>query len=124
MGRIFLEHLGGRTIITCKCKTPITNCYHITSDQFTGSTGAAALYDKAVNIEFGNAEVRSLFFMFAPIKAHCYVSQCLYISMRLLFSRIFPVLGAITLSVELSMEATHDRLGRKRTAIPRIVFAV
>ena len=53
MGRLFLEYPSGEKIYTCaQCNTPLTNKENLRSNRFTGSTGRAFLFDKAVNIKF------------------------------------------------------------------------
>ena len=47
MGRVFLEHIGGRRVFTCaNCSAPLTNRSELISTRFTGATGRAFLFNK------------------------------------------------------------------------------
>lgn len=53
MGRVFLEHLGGKRIFTCaQCTAPLTNRDQLLSTRFTGATGRAFLFHKVNKIYF------------------------------------------------------------------------
>uniref|UniRef100_A0A0R3RYJ9 Protein yippee-like n=1 Tax=Elaeophora elaphi TaxID=1147741 RepID=A0A0R3RYJ9_9BILA len=61
MGRYFLEHLGGRRIFSCdSCKAFLTNEDELISKHFTGSTGPAFLFDRVVNIEYSEMQLRTM----------------------------------------------------------------
>ncbi|VDK69266.1 unnamed protein product [Litomosoides sigmodontis] len=61
MGRYFLEHLGGRRIFSCDgCKAFLTNEDELISKHFTGSTGPAFLFDRVVNIEYSEMQLRTM----------------------------------------------------------------
>ena len=51
MGRPFLQHMGGAYVYSCeRCDTFLTNKKELVSTQFTGTTGAAFLFRKVVNL--------------------------------------------------------------------------
>lgn len=51
MGRIYLEHIGGTRLFSCaNCDTVLTNRNELVSTRFTGATGRAFLFHKAVNL--------------------------------------------------------------------------
>jgi hypothetical protein len=53
MGRIYLEHIGGRKLFTCaQCDTFLTNRAELISTRFTGATGRAFLFNKVVNLSY------------------------------------------------------------------------
>ena len=53
MGRIYLEHIGGRRLFTCaQCDTFLTNRNELISTRFTGATGRAFLFNKVVNLHY------------------------------------------------------------------------
>ena len=53
MGRVFLEHFGGSKLFSCKeCNTFLTNRDQLMSSRFTGATGRAILFAKAVNLNY------------------------------------------------------------------------
>ena len=53
MGRIYLEHLGGRRLFSGgRCDTFLTNRDELISTRFTGATGRAFLFNKVVNLEY------------------------------------------------------------------------
>lgn len=73
MGRLFLEHLGGRRIFMCdQCQTYLTNRHEILSTHFRGklfwyekisslgATGAAYLFRKVVNVRYAKVEERNM----------------------------------------------------------------
>lgn len=61
MGRYFLEHLGGHRIFSCdSCKAFLTNEDELISKHFTGSTGPAFLFDRVVNIEYSEMQLRTM----------------------------------------------------------------
>ncbi|KHN82175.1 Protein yippee-like 5 [Toxocara canis] len=61
MGRYFLEHLGGRRIFSCEnCKAFLTNEDELISRHFTGSTGPAFLFDRVVNVEYSETQMRTM----------------------------------------------------------------
>ena len=59
MGRVFLNHLGGRRIFSCAaCDSPLTNRAELISTRFTGATGRAFLFNRVVNLSFSDAQDR------------------------------------------------------------------
>ena len=53
MGRVFLEHMGGRRLFSCsQCDTFLTNRENLLSTRFTGATGRAFLFNKVVNLKY------------------------------------------------------------------------
>lgn len=51
MGRIFLDHIGGSRLFSCaNCDTVLTNRNELVSTRFTGATGRAFLFHRAVNL--------------------------------------------------------------------------
>uniref|UniRef100_A0A0N5BLU7 Protein yippee-like n=1 Tax=Strongyloides papillosus TaxID=174720 RepID=A0A0N5BLU7_STREA len=61
MGRLFIEHLGGKRMYVCKkCNTYLTNKEQMISSRFTGSTGRAYLFDKVVNLEYSEMQARNM----------------------------------------------------------------
>ncbi len=53
MGRIYLEHIGGRRLFSCaQCDTFLTNRSELISTRFTGATGRAFLFNKVVNLNY------------------------------------------------------------------------
>ncbi|VDD83547.1 unnamed protein product [Mesocestoides corti] len=60
MGILFIEHLGGRIVVECKCHTPLTNADELISANFQGATGSAMLFRKVVNIFFSALEPRKM----------------------------------------------------------------
>ena len=51
MGRIYLEHIGGKRLFSCaQCDTFLTNRNELISTRFTGATGRAFLFNKVVNL--------------------------------------------------------------------------
>uniref|UniRef100_A0A914S0C1 Yippee domain-containing protein n=1 Tax=Parascaris equorum TaxID=6256 RepID=A0A914S0C1_PAREQ len=61
MGRYFLEHLGGRRIFSCEnCKAFLTNEDELISRHFTGSTGPAFLFERVVNVEYSETQLRTM----------------------------------------------------------------
>ena len=53
MGRIFIEHIGGTRLFSCAdCHTVLTNRDELISTKFTGATGRAFLFNKAVNLNY------------------------------------------------------------------------
>lgn len=50
MGRIFLDHIGGTRLFSCaNCDTILTNRSELISTRFTGATGRAFLFNKAMD---------------------------------------------------------------------------
>lgn len=61
MGRLFVDHMGGSKVISCKkCLTPLTNKDNLESGNFQGSTGKAYLFTKAINLRMGDVQQRSM----------------------------------------------------------------
>lgn len=61
MGRPFIEHMGGQRVIICKkCKTPLTNKENFESGEYRGSTGAAFLFTKAINLRYSEIQERNM----------------------------------------------------------------
>uniref|UniRef100_A0A0N4ZB22 Protein yippee-like n=1 Tax=Parastrongyloides trichosuri TaxID=131310 RepID=A0A0N4ZB22_PARTI len=61
MGRLFIEHLGGKRMYVCrKCNTYLTNKDEMVSNRFTGATGRAYLFDRVVNLEYSEMKARSM----------------------------------------------------------------
>ncbi|XP_067933020.1 protein yippee-like 5 [Watersipora subatra] len=59
MGRVFLEHPGGKRIFTCaQCAAPLTNRDQLLSTRFTGATGRAFLFHKVVNLKYSELQDR------------------------------------------------------------------
>ncbi|KRY50819.1 Protein yippee-like 5 [Trichinella britovi] len=59
MGRLFLEHLGGTRLFSCtNCDVFLTNRSELVSTRFTGATGRAFLFNKVVNLDFGEVQDR------------------------------------------------------------------
>jgi len=59
MGRIYLEHIGGRRLFTCaQCDTFLTNRNELISTRFTGATGRAFLFNKVVNLHYSEVQDR------------------------------------------------------------------
>ena len=53
MGRIYLEHIGGKRLFSCaQCDTFLTNRNELISTRFTGATGRAFLFNKVVNLRY------------------------------------------------------------------------
>lgn len=53
MGRVHLEHLGGKRVFSCAhCDTFLTNKHELISTRFTGATGRAFLFNRVVNLNF------------------------------------------------------------------------
>lgn len=53
MGRIYLEHMGGRRTFTCsQCHTFLTNRNELISRRFTGANGRGFLFNKVVNLRY------------------------------------------------------------------------
>lgn len=59
MGRVFLDHPGGRRLFSCSnCNTCLTNRDELISIRFTGATGPAYLFNRVVNLIHGPVEKR------------------------------------------------------------------
>jgi len=59
MGRVFLEHIGGQRLFSCQqCDTNLTNRSELISTRFTGATGRAFLFNRAVNLTFSECQDR------------------------------------------------------------------
>ena len=59
MGRIFLEHIGGTRLFSCaNCDTVLTNRNELVSTRFTGATGRAFLFHRAVNLVHNEIQER------------------------------------------------------------------
>ncbi|XP_055371227.1 protein yippee-like 5 [Condylostylus longicornis] len=59
MGKVFLEHLGGKKIYTChNCDAYLTNKEELISTRFTGATGRAYLFKRVVNLTHSNVQDR------------------------------------------------------------------
>ena len=53
MGRVFLEHIGGKRLFSCAtCFTNLTNRNELISTRFTGATGRAYLFHRVVNLTY------------------------------------------------------------------------
>ncbi len=62
MGRLYLEHIGGKRLFSCKqCDTFLTNRGELISTRFTGATGRAFLFNKVVNLIYRYVEGNSTF---------------------------------------------------------------
>ncbi|GIX68414.1 protein yippee-like 5 [Caerostris extrusa] len=61
MGKIFLTHIGGTRLFCCAgCDTVITNRSELISTRFTGATGRAYLFNRAVNLVYSEVEERMM----------------------------------------------------------------
>ncbi|XP_015792151.1 protein yippee-like 5 [Tetranychus urticae] len=61
MGRIHLEHMGGERLFSCaSCDTVLTNKKELASTRFTGATGRAYLFKKAVNLTYSEVQDRQM----------------------------------------------------------------
>jgi len=61
MGRIYLEHIGGKRLFSCaQCDTFLTNRNELISTRFTGATGRAFLFNKVVNLRYSDVQVRQM----------------------------------------------------------------
>ncbi|XP_062544186.1 protein yippee [Armigeres subalbatus] len=59
MGKIFLDHIGGLKLYSCKaCETNLTNKRELISTRFTGATGRAFLFKRVVNLTFSSVQDR------------------------------------------------------------------
>ena len=59
MGRIYLEHIGGRRLFSCaQCDTFLTNRSELISTRFTGATGRAFLFNRVVNLNYSDVQDR------------------------------------------------------------------
>jgi hypothetical protein len=59
MGRIFLDHCGGSRLFSCaNCDTVLTNRSELMSTRFTGATGRAFLFNRAVNLVHSDVQER------------------------------------------------------------------
>ena len=57
MGRVYLEHLGGSRLFSCiNCDTFLTNIEQLKDHHFHGVTGPAILFNKVVNLKYGETE--------------------------------------------------------------------
>lgn len=66
MGRIFLDHIGGKNLFFCaNCGTVLTSDKELVSTRFTGTTGRAFLFNRAVNLIFNEIQEKvGLYFLF------------------------------------------------------------
>ena len=61
MGRIFLDHPGGKRIYSCgNCNTALTNKDELISPRFTGATGRAFLFNRVVNLTYSEMQDRMM----------------------------------------------------------------
>ena len=61
MGRVFLEHFGGTHLFLCaNCNAFLTNKAQLVSTRFTGATGRAFLFNKAVNLIYSEIQHRMM----------------------------------------------------------------
>ncbi|XP_065183886.1 protein yippee-like 5 [Sycon ciliatum] len=59
MGKVYLTHPGGSRIYCCwNCSTALTNKSEMMSNRFSGTTGRAFLFNKAVNLSYSELQVR------------------------------------------------------------------
>ncbi|GFS28817.1 protein yippee-like 5 [Nephila pilipes] len=59
MGKLFLRHIGGTRLFLCaSCDTVLTNRSELISTRFTGATGRAFLFNKAVNLVYSEVQHR------------------------------------------------------------------
>ncbi len=59
MGRIYLEHIGGKRLFSCaQCETHLTNRRELISTRFTGATGRAFLFNRVVNLNYSDVQDR------------------------------------------------------------------